>query len=207
MGGTQITGSLLFSCWSMGRYYPNPIFLPFIKLHGGKGAKISFWTDCWIDRAPLIFLPSAVHHLSQKNCPVSAFFFIPDNWNFHFRRDLREDEICECHLYYPYWKECLLSPITLIIDLGPLSLGSILCPTSLPWPASLFALQKRLVPLMESCMGPNPNLDRVQKIFPHLSLSPIICVLCYSYSGTTTIYFFIGWLLRECGNIFFGWLI
>lgn len=62
----------------------------------GNSDRISFWDDHKIGSAPLKDLSPCLFNISRSNdCPVSALHSSVDNWNFQFRRNLREEEICE----------------------------------------------------------------------------------------------------------------
>lgn len=79
MDGTPIIGSIVLML-AHGKVSFKSKFLPVIELHVGNGDKS---------------LPRLFSFTLGKNCPVSALFSFHDNWNVQFRRNLREEEICD----------------------------------------------------------------------------------------------------------------
>lgn len=70
-----------------------PSFPPFIKLLVRSGTKIDFWNDR--PSPSQTYLPASLLHPFNKKLSRPSFFLPSDNWNFHFRRDLMEEEISE----------------------------------------------------------------------------------------------------------------
>lgn len=156
-----------------------------------------------IDLAPLkSMFPHLFSITLGKNATISSFFSPPNNWNFHLRRDLRNEEISE------------ISSLLSLLQAQRVSLASLA--NSRIWTLSssaLFSVPSFCQALTFPSLGLYPLFPhirvwcsssrlkvqssiwnvawgrvltsrRVHTIHPHLFWSPHICVLCYSNSKT-----------------------